>query len=464
MAPAHATQAAQVRSDERLLNYRTVRSVSEALAAPLAPEDTVVQTIPEVSPTKWHLAHVTWFFERFCLSEFDEGYVPFDDRYDYLFNSYYYTVGEMHARARRGLLSRPLLCDVLEYRAYVDHAMFSLLERRGGDPEFEFRVQLGLHHEQQHQELLLTDIKHVFGTNPLGPVYRKPAPAAPAPQARTQIQAGQGSAPDHRFVDFDGGLHSIGADPADGFCFDNETPRHQVLVGDHSLGNRLVTNAEFRDFIDAGGYSEPAHWLADGWARVVSGELARPLYWSEDFATEFTLGGWRPIDPAAPVCHVSYYEADAFARWAGARLPLEAELELATTDTAISGNLLEAATLHPVALNDGAGVTDIAQVAGTAGLGDSADVAAIVGSNASNVRQLWGDVWEWTGSPYGPYPRFQPLAGSLGEYNGKFMANQIVVRGGSCVTSTSHLRSSYRSFFYPHDRWQFLGFRLARDR
>jgi ergothioneine biosynthesis protein EgtB len=424
--------------------YRDVRAASLDLAAPLAPEDCVVQTMPEVSPTKWHLAHVSWFFEKFCLLELKPGYQPFNEHYLYLFNSYYYTAGEMHARARRGDLSRPLLEDILEYRRHIDRAMLELLESHPSET-LAFRTTLGLHHEQQHQELLLTDIKHVFFSNPLGPAYCEPSDdhmpgrgnptsfAAPIPLT---------------FLDRPGGRYSIGADTRD-FCFDNETPRHELLVDDHALANRLVTNAEYREFIDDGGYGDSRLWLSDGWARVLDGELTRPFYWSEDLDAEFTLSGWRTLEPDSPVCHVSQYEADAYARWAGARLPLEAEWELAAEGAAVRGNTLDTGRLHPAA-------ADV----------DAEPTRSKPGDRATpqRFRQLWGDVWEWTASPYSAYPRFSPLNGSLGEYNGKFMSNQTVVRGGSCATWASHLRPSYRSFFYPHDRWQFLGIRLAQDR
>jgi ergothioneine biosynthesis protein EgtB len=404
--------------------FSSVRNASVALAGRLEPEDCVVQTIPEVSPTKWHLAHVTWFFEKFCLLEHAADYRPYDERFHYLFNSYYYSAGVMHGRGERGLLSRPTLREVLHYREHVDDAMRALIAARGDDAGLAFRVTLGVHHEQQHQELLLTDIKHVFFTNPLGPVYAPP---------RTREAA---AAVPLRFVSRPAGRFAIGAAGA-AFCFDNETPRHDVLVGEHALANRLVTNAEYREFIADGGYTTATLWLADGWARVQRGELGRPLYWSEDGQREFTLGGWQPLDAAAPVSHVSCYEADAFARWAGARLPLESEWELAAATTRVEGNTLDTGALRPL---------------------------AVAAGEARDIEQLWGDVWEWTSSPYVPYPRFEPLAGSLGEYNGKFMANQMVVRGGSCATWASHLRATYRSFFYPHDRWQFLGIRLAKDR
>jgi ergothioneine biosynthesis protein EgtB len=418
------TEPASARRAETLAErYRRIRAASMELAAPLAPEDQVVQTIPEVSPTKWHLAHVTWFFERFCLCEHAPGYTLHDEQYHYLFNSYYYTVGEMYRRPRRGLLSRPTVAEIHAFRRRVDDAMLELIERRASDPAFRFLVELGLHHEQQHQELLLTDIKHVFFSNPLGPAYD----ALPAPP--------QATAAPLKFIPREEGVFEIGTDGGgEAFCFDNETPRHRVLVRPHALGHRLVTNDEYREFIDDGGYTEPALWLSDGWATIRSEGWNRPLCWSEDLEREFTLGGWREIDPDAPVCHVSYYEADAFARWAGARLPSEAEWELAAAEQTMEGNVLDSGFMHPSS-----------------------------GGESRRLAQLFGDVWEWTSSAYAPYPGFEPLAGSLGEYNGKFMCNQMVVRGGSCVTWLEHLRATYRSFFYPHDRWQMLGFRLAKD-
>ncbi|HEX7079844.1 MAG TPA: ergothioneine biosynthesis protein EgtB [Gammaproteobacteria bacterium] len=440
MVIAPSAPAAALESEALAERYQRVRSASIALASPLAPEDQVIQTIPEVSPTKWHLAHTTWFFERFCLVEHAPGYARVDERYEYLFNSYYYTVGEMYRRPRRGLLSRPTVAEIHDYRARVDDAMSDLIARREDDAAFRFLVELGLHHEQQHQELLLTDIKHVFFSNPLGPAYTL-LPERPKAEAEAL-----------RFVPRSGGLREIGS-RGDTFCFDNETPRHAVLVRDHALGHRLVTNAEYREFIEQGGYSQPALWLSDGWATIREEGWSRPLCWSEDLEQEFTLGGWRPIDPHAPVCHVSYYEADAFARWAGARLPTEAEWELAAASQPVAGNLLDTGLLRPTSIPPAAGGTR-----GGAAAPRPPDEAP-----QSPLVQLYGDVWEWTASPYGPYPGFKPLAGSLGEYNGKFMANQMVVRGGSCATWAEHVRATYRSFFYPRDRWQFLGFRLAKD-
>jgi ergothioneine biosynthesis protein EgtB len=377
-----------------------------------------VQTMPEVSPTKWHLAHVNWFFERFVLADHAAGFQPFDEAFDYLFNSYYYTAGDMHARPRRGLLSRPSVDRILDYRRHVDENMMRLLENP--DKELSFLVTLGLHHEQQHQELMLMDIKHVFAQNPIRPAYGSAKPSA---------GHGGGELDWHGFP---GGIAEIGF-TGDGFCFDNETPRHRVLVEDFEIASRPVTNSEFHAFISDGGYETCDLWLSDGWATVQTEGWRHPLYWSEDLGREFTLGGELAIDPQAPVCHVSFYEADAYARWAGARLPSEAEWELAASHFPVAGNFVESGVLHPrSAPGDG-------------------------------MRQIYGDVWEWTASPYAPYPGFHPLAGSLGEYNGKFMCNQMVLRGGSCVTPSGHVRPSYRNFFYPANRWQFSGLRLARD-
>jgi ergothioneine biosynthesis protein EgtB len=422
MANTQPVAIAHGRTETLSARYARVRGTTMLLAEPLEPEDQVVQAIPEASPTKWHLAHTAWFFERFCHMPHAAGYEPFDAAYQYLFNSYYYTVGEMHGRSARGILSRPTVAEICAYRAYVDEAMLRLIEQREDAASFGGLVELGLNHEQQHQELLLTDIKQAFFANPLAPAYREP-----------QTLAVDAAAP-LEFVSRAGGEFAIGAESGGAFCFDNETPRHVVLMHGHALANRLVTNGEFREFIAAGGYAEPEHWLADGWAKIRTAGWQRPLCWSEDLTREFTLTGWREIDPNAPVCHVSYYEADAFARWAGARLPTEAEWETAAADTPVAGNLLDAGYLQPV----------------------SAPAQTPIG-------QLWGDVWEWCSSSYGAYPGFAPLAGSLGEYNGKFMCSQMVVRGGSCATWAEHVRPTYRSFFYPHDRWQFLGFRLARN-
>ena len=398
--------------------FENVRGTTLSLIADLKPEDTVVQTMPDVSPAKWHLAHVTWFFERFILEPHLKNYARFDEQYHYLFNSYYVTVGEMHSRPQRGLLSRPSLAEILEYRAYVDTAMQQLLHTHSGDENVAELTVLGLNHEQQHQELLLTDIKHVFSCNPLKPAV-KPSLAGP-PEVVV---------PTYSFADGLSGIYQVGA-TGHSFYFDNETPRHDTLLHPHRIGNRLVTNGEYREFIDDGGYSTADLWLSDGWAAVKERGWQRPLYWDESLEEEFTLGGVRAIDANAPVCHVSYYEADAYARWAGARLPTEFEWEVAAAAQKPQGNLLDTGFWHPV---------------------------------AADTTQFYGDVWEWTSSSYAPYPGFKPLAGSLGEYNGKFMCNQMTVRGGSCVTAADHIRASYRSFFYPDARWQFLGIRLAKD-
>ena len=382
----------------------------------------MVQSMPDVSPTKWHLAHTTWFFEHFVLEPFLSGYLAFNDRFHFLFNSYYYSAGTMHSRSHRGLLSRPLVREILQYREYVDEAIVRLLQSEEGNEEIRSRVELGLHHEQQHQELLLTDIKHVFSCHPDKPAVN---PGLMVP--------GTAPAPEHQFTSHPGGTTELGVElESGGFYFDNETPRHQVIVQDHSMGSRLVTNGEYRAFILDGGYENNGLWLSDGWAVIQQRNWNKPLYWSDDLQSEFTLGGLRDLDLNAPVTHVSYYEADAYSRWAGCRLPTEAEWEQAAREQAVTGNLMDSQIWHPA-----------------------------VAENHSN--QFFGDTWEWTASPYAPYPGFTPLSGSLGEYNGKFMCNQMTVRGGSCVTADTHIRASYRSFFYPDARWQFLGIRLAKD-
>lgn len=398
--------------------FRNVRELSVKLCETLSPEDTVVQSMPDTSPTKWHLAHITWFFERFILDEFSGSYRTFNDDYDFLFNSYYYSVGQMHARPRRGLLSRPTFAEILEYRQHVDSAIQELLEQND-DTEVIERVVLGLNHEQQHQELLLTDIKHVLSCNPTLPAMN------PNLEVPSSVLAGE-----YTYSRGHSGVQPIGA-RSPGFCFDNELPHHDALLHEHRIGDRLVSNGEFREFIEDGGYSDSNLWLSDGWAVLNERGWNRPLYWSEGLDAEFTLGGQRELDASVPVCHVSYYEADAFARWAGARLPTEFEWEDAAARLPVDGNLLEKNLWHPVA--------------------------------DASEKQFFGDVWEWTSSAYLPYPGFKPLPGSLGEYNGKFMCNQMTVRGGSCVTARDHIRASYRSFFYPDARWQFLGFRLAKD-
>lgn len=430
--------------------YRTVRALTESLAAPLTPEDQQVQTTADVSPTKWHLGHSAWFFETFLLLPQLAGYAPFHPRFGYLFNSYYEAVGPRHARARRGDLSRPSVAEILAYRAHVDAAMGRLMASAAAARAAPL-IELGLHHEQQHQELILMDIKQVFGANPLAPVYAEAKSSAAS------------SIPPLAFHDFAGGLHEIGA-PAPGegagFAFDNETPRHRVHLIDYRLATRLVTNGEYLEFIRDGGYREAAHWLADGWSWVQAEGITTPLYWRLDDDArlsdeshvpwrEFTLTGERPLDPAAPVCHVSYYEADAYARWSGHRLASEAEWEaaahaqLAGAENAghpveAGANLLGSGHFHPVARQPS-------------------------GDARSGLDQLFGDVWEWTSSAYSAYPGFRPSPGAVGEYNGKFMINQMVLRGGCALTPPDHIRPTYRNFFYPHQRWQMAGIRLACD-
>ncbi|HEX2139755.1 MAG TPA: ergothioneine biosynthesis protein EgtB [Woeseiaceae bacterium] len=399
--------------------YLRNRAATLELCRHLLPEDFVVQSMPDVSPAKWHLAHVTWFFERFVLEAHAPGYRRWNDAWHYLFNSYYYTAGEMHGRPERGLLSRPAVGEILGYRKHVDEAMVKLLEH-ADDAEVSARTVLGINHEQQHQELLLTDIKHVFSCSPLQPAVNPELSAAP-----------ERDVPAHEFVAGVAGITEIGAE-GEAFSFDNERPRHRVLLPEHALGSRLVTNGEFREFIRDGGYGNSALWLSDGWAAVNERGWNRPLFWSEDLEREFTLGGERALDRNAPVAHVSYYEADAFARWAGARLPTEQEWEAAAAAQPVDGNFVESGYWQPVTASPG-------------------------------ERQFFGDAWEWTSSAYTAYPGFRPLEGSLGEYNGKFMCNQVTVRGGSCCTAAAHVRPTYRSFFYPDARWQFLGLRLARD-
>jgi|SRR5690348_6844965 len=406
------------------LDYRRVREATQALCATLAPEDTVVQSMPDASPAKWHLAHTTWFFEQFLLAHFDPGYRRFHDGWDFLFNSYYQTVGPMHARPQRGLLTRPTLDEINAYRAHVDEAMVELLRRQGGDSELMARVTLGLNHEQQHQELLLTDIQHLFSLNPLQPAFRD---VSPAPAAATMPL---------RFMTGRQDIAEIGY-AGEGFAYDNETPRHRELLHPHAIANRCVTNAEFREFIDDGGYRNPALWLSEGWDTVQRERWLHPLYWDDALETTFTLGGRRAIEASAPVCHVSFFEADAFARWAGARLPTEAEWEVTAQGLSVEGNFADSGALRalPARTQGGPG----------------------------QPLQMFGDVWEWTSSPYVGYPGYRPAAGALGEYNGKFMCGQWVLRGGSCATPAGHVRASYRNFFYPAARWQFSGIRLARD-
>ncbi len=422
MATAQTPPAAMTHPGELTASaFAHTRAMSRAICEPLEIEDFVVQSMPDASPIKWHLAHTSWFFEQFILKPQLRDYAVLDPRYEYLFNSYYQAVGPMHQRPARGLLTRPTVKDVLRYREHVDEHMTELLLQRADDEHVHTLATLGIHHEQQHQELMLTDLKHALSRNPLQPCYRTrrtdSVPGTPGPM---------------RFQNFEGGIREIGAVGKE-FCFDNELPRHRVLVEPYALGDRLVTNAEYLEFVRDGGYRRPEFWLSDGWNTVANEAWTQPLYWDETLAAEFTLAGRQAIDPAAPVSHISFYEAEAFARWAGARLPTEAEWELAAANLPIAGNLLDLGRLHPQSPSD------------------------------DGSTQMFGDVWEWTASPYIGYPGYRPLPGALGEYNGKFMCNQWVLRGGSCATPASHIRASYRNFFPPHIRWQFAGLRLARD-
>ena len=411
--------------------YAEVRDRTRALATPLSAEDAQVQSMPDASPAKWHLAHTTWFFARFVLDDSDA--IP--EGWDYLFNSYYVGAGERHPRPLRGLVSRPSLHEVLAWRDAVDERVLRGLDDDRFDADARNVLLLGTHHEQQHQELLLTDIKHALWCNPLAPAYRDDLPR-PTATAR-----GDDRAP--RWLRREEAIVELGAPrwpaPGTAFAYDNETPRHRVLLGAHALASRPVTNVEFAEFVDDGGYATPTLWLSDGWDFARREGLRRPLYWHEDGAREFTLGGWRERDPGAPACHLSHYEADAFARWAGARLPTEAEWEAAAASLPVHGNFADAdASLHP-------------------------GVVAASPDVPGHPLGMFGDAWEWTSSAYASWPGFRPLPGTLGEYNGKFMSGQLVLRGGSCATPRGHARATYRNFFPPHARWQFSGLRLAKD-
>lgn len=419
-----STIGAKPSTTDLLKQYEEIRKLSEGLCATLEPEDFVIQSMDDVSPTRWHLAHTSWFFETFLLKELLPDYRSPNPRYDYLFNSYYVSVGERHFRPHRGLLSRPTVAEVFAYRAHVDKHMTELLRSDAVTPASAGVIAVGLNHEQQHQELLLTDIKHVFSMNPLHPVFRERVT-----RERAQVQAA-------KWIDVADGVASVGHD-SDAFAYDNESPRHRVFLEPARLADRLVTNAEFKEFIRSGGYKDERLWLSDGWAAVESQGWEAPLYWEQrdDQWWNFTLSGMREIDDSEPVCHVSYYEADAFARWAGRRLPTEFEWEVAARDLRIEGNFVDSGSFHPDPAPAGAG-----------------------------LKQMFGDVWEWTMSHYSPYPGYRPPEGAIGEYNGKFMCNQFVLRGGSTATSRNHMRITYRNFFPASARWQFSGIRLADDR
>ena len=408
-----------------LERYRAVRNFSELLCEPLVAEDYVIQSMPDVSPTKWHLAHTSWFFETFLLKPHFADYRAFHADFEFLFNSYYNSVGERHCRPKRGLVSRPTVDETYQYRAYVDRHMEQLIETARGEKwqVLQPLLTLGLHHEQQHQELMQTDIKHVFTENPLRPVYRE----------RKAVSSQE--TPLH-WIQFEGGLQEIGFEEGE-FCFDNETPRHKVFAQPFALASRLATNGDYMKFMRAGGYQKPEFWLSMGWATVQENKWQAPFYWEEKEGEwwHMTLAGMRRVEENEPVCHLSYFEADAFARWSEARLPTEAEWEIAAQNLPLEGNFAEDGNYHPIGLQ----------------------------SEKMGLQQMFGDVWEWTQSSYAPYPGYAPPPGALGEYNGKFMCNQYVLRGGSCATPRSHIRRTYRNFFPPDACWQFTGVRLARD-
>jgi len=424
---APASPVAALPGRELAALFTRVRSTTEVLCRPLRTEDFVVQSMPDASPTRWHLAHTSWFFETFVLAHAVPGYRALDARFGVLFNSYYHAAGERHPRPERGLLSRPTVEEVFAYRAHVDRRMAGLLAGEHGPlaSELQFTIELGLNHEEQHQELILTDVKHMLALNPLEPAYRE-----------RSFAAVHGEPTRERWTGFDGGLVELGSE-ARGFAFDNERPRHRRFLAPFELARRPVTCGEYLEFVEAGGYRRSEHWLADGWDACARSGWEAPLYWKRDGSSWriLTLNGARALEPEEPVCHVSFYEADAFARWAGARLPLEEEWEHAAGGESVEGNLLDSDRLDP----------------------------APCARPGRRIDQAFGDVWEWTASSYTPYPGFEPFAGMVGEYNGKWMSNRYVLRGGSCVTPARHVRASYRNFFGPEARWQFSGIRLARS-
>lgn len=406
--------------------FKSIRSFSEVLVEPLETEDFVVQAAEHASPTKWHLAHVSWFYETFVLGKAFSNYESMHTQYAYIFNSYYLQTGEPHKRSKRGMLSRPTVDEVFEYREYVDNEILKFLDTASDEQLREFGpvIEIGNHHEQQHQELMLTDLKYMLAQNPLKPSYcdldlsyqREPNPL--------------------QWIQFEEGIYEIGS-IGEEYTYDNEHPRHRTFLEPFELSDRLITNAEFIEFMNDDGYLRSELWLDDGWAMVNKKEWNAPLYWveQEDDWYYYTLGGTKKVNPNEPVTHISYYEADAFARWADARLPTEQEWETAAGDISYEGNFVEQEHYHPKS----------------------------TGEEHRGLKQMFGDVWEWTMSAYEPYPGYEPLPGALGEYNGKFMCSQYVLRGGSCATSQTHIRKTYRNFFYPDARWQFNGFRLARS-
>ena len=406
--------------------FAAVREATRALAAPLSAEDCAIQSMPDASPAKWHLAHTTWFFETFVLGRHDPDRKPFDPAFRVLFNSYYHAVGDRHPRPQRGLLSRPSLETVLAFRDRVEQEVADRLDANAFDAETLALVDLGIQHEQQHQELILTDLKHMLSCNPLRPVYRKTWPL-------TQILARE-----PRWIGFEEGPRRIGHS-GDGFSFDNERPEHTVWIHPFEMASHPVTHGDYLAFIEDGGYRRPELWLSAGWDAVVARGWQAPMYWEKVDGRwhTFTLHGMAPVEGNTPLCHVSFFEAEAYARWAAARLPTEAEWEVAARSAPLEGNFLESGALHPLALREAPADGELAQA--------------------------FGDVWEWTRSDYAPYPGFRTAPGAVGEYNGKFMCNQYVLRGGSCATPASHIRATYRNFFPADARWQFSGLRLARD-
>ena len=441
--------------------FLDMRAQTEKLCEPLETEDYVVQSVSDVSPPKWHLAHTSWFFENFILDPNQAGYERFHPKYHYLFNSYYNLAGKYHPRVKRGIVTRPTVSQIYDYRKHVTESTATLIEHANEELLLPLGdiVTLGINHEQQHQELLVTDIKHILWCNPLEPVYRERAPETTESPARLG------------WLEFASGLHEIGFDResnGDGFCFDNELPRHKTYLEDYRIADRLVTNGEYLEFMADGGYQRPELWLSDGWYTLNEERWDCPMYWEERDGAwwNFTLSGMRPVDPNEPVVHVSHYEADAYARWAGKRLPTEPEWEHAVAGLPYAGNFVDSERYHPAALSSGFGAP-----VGAHGRAPGQPSAApntvrpelVEGREAPDaVRfQFYGDVWEWTGSAYLPYPGFEPLPGAVGEYNGKFMSSQMVLRGGSCATPQDHIRATYRNFFQPNLRWQFMGIRLA---
>jgi ergothioneine biosynthesis protein EgtB len=439
-AAEHSFSSTKPDRVERLRNhFHQTRNFTNSLCADLEPEDCVVQSMPDVSPTKWHLAHTTWFFETFILKKFLPEYRAEIPEYAYLFNSYYNAAGDMHRRDLRGLISRPTISEAQRYRESIDLHIDDLLSDAGEKllDDIEPLLVLGVHHEQQHQELLITDIKHVFAQNPLYPVFR--------PDRDRALRCSDAAARrPYQFIDFEQAVAAIGHDSR-GFAYDNEGPRHQVLVPEFALASRLVTNSEYIAFVEDNGYRRPEFWLSLGWITVNEQCWEAPLYWTKRDGTwwNFTLSGFRPVDLSEPVTHISYFEADAYANWAGARLPTEFEWERAASGCPMEGNFVEDELFHPAAVPSTV----------------SADTAA----RELRLHRMFGDVWEWTRSAYSPYPGYRAAPGALGEYNGKFMCKQYVLRGGSCATSCTHIRRTYRNFFQPEKRWQFTGIRLARD-